>query len=189
MCVQFIIFLCLGQADEPLEISRDSLFEEIKEDIISLFVPHIQNLLRMCGFKFGRVEKSKRIILLGDVEDGTHLENQLLQSKIIMLPLNDFPNNLPVIEESDPSFSETSANSSMQSLNNISQGNSTYISDNSRSEQALSSGSSSVPQSPATNRLPRRSRRLQLEVPDKNEEEFSESEDDQLGMCNLDLVI
>lgn len=158
-----------------LEIDRDRLYDEIKEDIISLFHPHIQHLLRMCGFKLGRIDKLKKIVLLGDIEDGTHLENQLKQSKIVILPLNDFPDNLPFIEKPDASFSETSRNNSTQSLI---QRNSD--SENIGLERTSLNSSPTILQSPETSRLSR-SRRIQIDDKDE-EEECHESEDDQLGM-------
>lgn len=162
-----------------LEIERDRLFDDIKEDIISLFRPNIQNLLRMCGFKLGKVEKSKKIVHLGDIEDGTQLENQLMQSKLIILPLNDFPDNLPVIEEPDISLPQTSRNSSTQSLTHTYQRNSDA--DNIGLEQTSSNSSPTVSQSLGTSRL-LRSRRIQFQIDDKDEEEeFHENEDDQLG--------
>lgn len=106
----------LGISDELLEIERDSSVDDIKKDIILLFRPHIQNLLRMCGFKLERVEKTKKIVHLRDIQNGTDLENKLLQSKIIVLPLNDFPDNLPIIEEPDLSVSQILRNSSTQPL-------------------------------------------------------------------------
>lgn len=51
----------------------------------------------------GKVERTKKITLLKDIQDGTDLEKKLLQSKIVILPLNDFPNDLPLVE--DNSFS------------------------------------------------------------------------------------
>jgi len=71
----------------------------------------------MCGFRLGKVERTKKITLLKDIQDGTDLEKKLLQSKIVILPLNDFPNDLPLVE--DNSFSvqtnvcDTSINSSI----------------------------------------------------------------------------
>lgn len=152
------------------------MFHEIKEDIILLARPHIQNLLRMCGFKLGKVEKSKRITLLGDIQDGSDLENQLLQSKIVVLPLNDFPDNLPIIEEQNRSSPRTGRNSSTHLIETNDRDNSNTIGVN----QISSNISLSTSQSARTNRLSLRLTRIQNTQ--RVEEECNESEDDELGM-------
>lgn len=172
----------LDPSDELLEIERDRPFGEIKEDIILLFHPHIQNLLRIYDFRLGRVEKSKKIAILGDIQGGTDLENQLMQSKIIILSLNNFLDNLPVIEEPDLSFLQTSRNGSTQSLIHTYQRDSD--SDSIGLEQISSNSLPSISRFPGTNRLSRRSRRIQFQIVDNDEEEeeFHENEGDQLGI-------
>lgn len=81
-----------------MEIGRDDLPEEINEKIILLFRPHIQNLLRMCGFKLAKTERSKRIIPIPHIENGADLEQRILQSKIIVVPLKDFPSDLQTFD-------------------------------------------------------------------------------------------
>ncbi|XP_039305557.1 uncharacterized protein LOC120357855 [Solenopsis invicta] len=62
----------------------------------------------MCGFQLGKIERSKQITLLKDIRDGSDLENKLIQSKIVILPLNDFPNDLPLVEHDCSSQASTS---------------------------------------------------------------------------------
>lgn len=63
----------------------------------------------------GKEERTKKITLLKGIQDGTDLEKKLFQSKIVLLPLNNFPNDLSFVE--DNSFSvqtnDTSINSSI----------------------------------------------------------------------------
>ncbi|CAH0552833.1 unnamed protein product [Brassicogethes aeneus] len=89
----------LGMADKDIEIYRTASIEEIMDDIVVLYPPNVQNLLMMCGFRIGRMDKSKRISCIVDVANGQELEEKLMQSKIIVLPNNDFPSDLPVIEQ------------------------------------------------------------------------------------------
>lgn len=67
----------------------------------------------MCGFRLRKVERTKKIILIKDIQDGADLEKKLVQNKIVILPLNDFPNDLPLVE--DNSFSVQTNNTSMNS--------------------------------------------------------------------------
>lgn len=133
----------------------------------------------MCGFKLGKIEKSKKIHFLEDIKDGNDLENQLKQSKIIILPLNDFPDNLPVIEKQDHSLSQTSRNNSTQSIIRSHQGDND--SDDIGLEQTSSNSSPTVFRSPRTSRLSTASK-IHFQIADKDEEEeLGESEDDHLG--------
>lgn len=74
------------------------LIHDIKESIILLYRPNIQSLLTMCGFKLGKLTKCRKIELLTNIHDGTDLENSLKQSTLVVLPLNDFPDDLPLFE-------------------------------------------------------------------------------------------
>lgn len=62
----------------------------------------------MCGFQLGKKERTKQITLIKDIYDGTDLENKLAQSKIVILPLNDFPSDLLLVEEHDVFSSQAS---------------------------------------------------------------------------------
>ncbi|XP_025833281.1 uncharacterized protein LOC112905330 [Agrilus planipennis] len=104
----------LGEPDTCLEIGREESSVEIMENIISLFNSHIQNLLRMCGFKLAKSDRSKRIHRIGDFQDGADLESKILQSKIIILPEKDFPCDLPIVEEQDPVSSQASSRNDPQ---------------------------------------------------------------------------
>ncbi|XP_033212162.1 uncharacterized protein LOC117169765 [Belonocnema kinseyi] len=101
-----------GKAEVLLEIDRNSLMEEIKESIIRLHPRYIQDLLRMCGFKLAKLDMKKMIVYLPHVEDGVELEKELRQSKIVVLPKNDFPTHLPLINAQPPSQTITISNSS-----------------------------------------------------------------------------
>lgn len=76
----------------------------------------------MCGFRLGKIEKSKKITLLKDIQGRADLENKLVQNKIIILPLNDFPNDLPVVEH-DSFSSRALISNPIESSNHIHQEN------------------------------------------------------------------
>ncbi|XP_077282252.1 uncharacterized protein LOC143908460 [Temnothorax americanus] len=89
-----------GEANTLLEIQRDSSCEEIKTSIIILFHPHIQHMLRMCGIVIARMQQNKKIIRIS-FDNGSDLETEIGQSKIVVLPLKDFPNDLPILADED----------------------------------------------------------------------------------------
>lgn len=93
--------LYLGEANTALEIERDCCCEEIKRNIILIFHPHIQHMLRMCGIEIAKIQQNKRIIRIGNFDNGSDLETQLGQSKIVILPMKDFPNDLPILANED----------------------------------------------------------------------------------------
>lgn len=75
---------------------------------MEIFPNEIKTLLTMCGFNLARLDRSKRIYMLHNVENGTDLEGKLEQSKLIVLPINDFPNNLLVLTQTQTSSSTQS---------------------------------------------------------------------------------
>lgn len=84
-----------------LEIQRGSSCEEIKKNIILLFHPHIQHMLRMCGIEIAKMQQNKRIIRIVSFDNGSDLEAEMGQSKIVVLPLKDFSNDLPILVDED----------------------------------------------------------------------------------------
>lgn len=104
MCYDPKNLLYLGEANTVLEIQRDSSCEEIKKDIILLFHPHIQHMLRMCGITIAKVQQNKKITRIVNFDNGTDLEAQIGQSTIVILPLKDFPNDLPILAHTDEDF-------------------------------------------------------------------------------------
>lgn len=131
----------------------------------------------MCGFRLGKVEKTKKIILIKDIQDGADLEKKLVQSKIVILPLNDFPNDLPLVEDS--SFSVQTNNTSMNSSIYMCQedNNSNHL----ESEQ-ISLNNSTVSQRTTITRQSR-STPMQYQTIESNfDEKEEEEEDDQLSM-------
>lgn len=80
---------------------KDSSCEEIKKSIIFLFHSHIQHMLRMCGIAIAKMQQNKRIIRIVSFDNGSDLEAEMGQSKIVVLPLKDFPNDLPILADED----------------------------------------------------------------------------------------
>lgn len=128
----------------------------------------------MCGFRLGKVERTKKIILIKDIQDGADLEKKLVQSKIVILPLNDFPNDLPLVE--DNSFSVQTNNTSMKS--------SIYMCQEDNDSDHLKSeplNNSTVSQRTTITRQSR-STTMQYQTIENNfDEEEEEEEDDQLS--------
>lgn len=93
--------LYLGEANTVLEIQKDSSCEEIKKNIILLFHPHIQHMLRMCGIEIAKMQQNKRIIRIVSFDNGSDLEAEMGQSKIVVLPLKAFSNDLPILVDED----------------------------------------------------------------------------------------
>lgn len=52
----------------------------------------------MCGFKIGRSEKSRKLTIISDIVDGSMLEIEIAQGKIVLLPKRDFPDDLPILQ-------------------------------------------------------------------------------------------
>ncbi|CAH0560535.1 unnamed protein product [Brassicogethes aeneus] len=94
----------LGESELPLTVFRNSTLDDIKESIIRLYPPHIQQLLDMCGFRLYRLGKSKKITIIPDTEitTGDDLENKLQQNRLVILPANDFPCDLQIIGRNAP---------------------------------------------------------------------------------------
>lgn len=107
-----LLILYSGESNKLLEIGRAESLEEITEKIIFLFHPHIQNLLRMCGFKLARADRSKRISPILNVTNGSDLERKIMQSKVIVMPLKDFPSDLPAVDDHDSPVPESSTTDS-----------------------------------------------------------------------------
>lgn len=66
----------------------------------------------MCDFQMGRLNKNKQIEILKDIAIGEVLERALKQSTLVILPLKDFPSNLPLVDAgSDTTATSVSASS------------------------------------------------------------------------------
>lgn len=61
----------------------------------------------MSGFQLAKCDRSKKIHMMEEITDGTDLERQLGASKIIVVPNNDFPSDLPTLEDITQDENET----------------------------------------------------------------------------------
>lgn len=134
----------------------------------------------MCGFRLRKIEKSKKITLLKDIQDGADLETKLVQNKIIILPLNDFPNDLPLVEHDSFSSRVSTSNPIESSIHILQEDND---SDHLEPEQISLNNFSTVSQR-ATITRSSRSTTIQCRTMENHnfDEEEEEEEDYQLSM-------
>lgn len=71
----------------------------------------------MCGFTIAKTEKCRKLVLLISIDNGADLERKLKQSKLVVMPLRDFPSDLPILIDNDQGRTlSTSLSSTSSSL-------------------------------------------------------------------------
>ncbi|CAH0563086.1 unnamed protein product [Brassicogethes aeneus] len=83
---------------QQLTINRTWSWNQLKDEILNLLLPHIKNMIEMVGFDLARCDRQKHLKRL-EYSDDDDLEGVLSSGMIIVIPRKDFPNDLPIIEE------------------------------------------------------------------------------------------
>ena len=136
-------------------------------------------MLRMCGIVLAKVQQYKRIIRIGHFDTGLDLEAEIGQSKIIILPLKDFPNDLPILADEDFVPHSSSHTDSILSSAHTSIVNETrnLVQNVNNTEQSSSSSSNTTCRE---HRYPTTTSRQRIEEMD--EEDSNEDDDNHLRM-------